>query len=115
MNELLSLLSAAVAYAMESPQNFVVVCGFVGWVGLFVQPLPKRTYAKPMPRKVGKRSTKRTNRKNRTVQPVKKAKPKKVKWAKPPKYTPEQLANIDRMFRKGRGENKFDNWAGVPL
>ena len=114
MNELLSLLSAAVSYAMESPQNFVVVCGFVGWVGLFVQPLPKRTYAKPHPRKGRKR--KATNRKTRTVQkPAKKAKPKKVKWAKPPKYTPEQLANIERMFRKGRGENKFDNWAGVPL
>ena len=114
MNELLSLLSAAVSYAMESPQNFVVVCGFVGWVGLFVQPLPKRTYAKPTPSK-GRKQKAATNRKNRTVQPVKKAKPKKVKWAKPPKYTPEQLANIERMFRKGRGENKFDNWAGVPL
>ena len=69
---------------------------------------------KPTPRKVGKRKP-ATNRKSRTVQPAKKAKPKKVKWAKPPKYTAEQLANIERMFRKGRGENKFDNWAGVPL
>lgn len=76
-------------------------------------PLPR--IAKPVA-KTAKRSTKRTNRKNRTVQKsAKKAKPKKVKWAKPPKYTAEQLANIERMFRKGRGENKFDNWAGVPL
>ena len=112
MNELLSLLSAAVAYAMESPQNFVVVCGFVGWVGLFVQPLPKRTYAKPMPRKVGKRSTKRTNRKNRTVQPVKKAKAKKetakkTEWTKPPIYTPADIFRIEEMFRRGRGEQAY--------
>ena len=119
MNELLSLLSAAVAYAMESPQNFVVVCGFVGWVGLFVQPLPKRTYAKPMPRKVGKRKAKRTTRKTRTVQTAKKAKPKKVKWAKPPKYTPRELENIENYYRKRDQRmrvDKNDNWGGgIPL
>jgi len=93
--------------------GWIALCGFFGPIIWMQNPLPR--IAKPVA-KTAKRSTKRTNRKNRTVQQsVKKAKPKKVKWAKPPKYTPEQLANIERMFRKGRGENKFDNWAGVPL
>jgi len=92
--------------------GWIALCGFFGPIIWMQNPLPR--IAKPVA-KTAKRSTKRTNRKNRTVQPVKKAKPKKVKWAKPPKYTPEQLANIERMFAKGRGENKFDNWAGVPL
>ena len=86
----------------------------IGFFVQFARPLPIQTYAKPTPRKGSKRKA-ATNRKNRAVQLVKKAKAKKVKWAKPPKYTPEQLANIERMFRRGRGENKFDNWAGVPL
>jgi hypothetical protein len=111
MNELLSLLSAAVSYAMESPQNFVVVCGFVGWVGLFVQPLPKRTYAKPTPSK-GRKQKAATNRKNRTVQPVKKAKAKKetakkTEWTKPPIYTPADIFRIEEMFRRGRGEQAY--------
>jgi hypothetical protein len=93
--------------------GWIALCGFFGPRIWMQNPVPR--IAKPVA-KTAKRSTKRTNRKNRTVQKsAKKAKPKKVKWAKPPKYTAEQLANIERMFRKGRGENKFDNWAGVPL
>jgi len=120
MNELLALISATISYAMESPQNFVVVCGFVGWVGLFVKPMERTVYkAKPTPRKGDKRKA-ATNRKTRTVQkPAKKAKPQK--WAKPPKYTPRELDEIENYYRKRDQRmrvNKNDNWAGygsVPL
>jgi len=92
--------------------GWIALCGFFGPIIWLQNPLPGK--AKPVV-KTAKRSTKRTNRKSRTVQKIKAKKAKPKKWAKPPKYTPEQLVNIERMFAKGRGENKFYNWAGVPL
>jgi len=92
--------------------GWIALCGFFGPIIWMQNPLPGK--AKPVA-KPAKRSTKRTNRKSRTVQKIKAKKAKPKKWAKPPKYTPEQLVNIERMFAKGRGENKFYNWAGVPL
>ena len=90
----------------------------IGFFVQFARPLPIQTYAKPTPRKGSKRKA-ATNRKNRAVQPAKKAKPKKVKWAKPPKYTPRELENIENYYRKRDQRmrvDKNDNWGGgIPL
>lgn len=96
--------------------NWILDTDWFWWgclIGFFVQfarPLPRQTYAKPMPRKGCKRKA-ATNRKNRAVQkPAKKAKAKETKkseWTKPPIYTPEQIFRIEEMFRRGRGEQVF--------
>lgn len=89
----------------------------IGFFVQFARPLPRQTYAKPIPRKGSKRKA-ATNRKNKPVQkPAKKAKPQK--WAKPPKYTPRELENIENYYRKRDQRmrvDKNDNWGGgIPL
>jgi len=120
MNELLALISAAVTYAIESPQNFVVVCGFVGWVGMFVQPMQKQAYIKPAPRKG--RKQKRAGKKSLQVQKTpKQAKAKKKGAAKPrytaPEPTPQQRVWYEDYLRRTRRTKGFENIIGgqVPL
>lgn len=84
---------------------------FLGFFVQFARPLPRQTYAKPMPRK-GRKQKAATNRKTRTVQLVKKAKAKKetakkTEWTKPPIYTPADIFRIEEMFRRGRGEQAY--------
>ena len=86
-------------------------CCLIGFFVQFARPLPIQTYAKPTPRKGSKRKA-ATNRKNRAVQPVKKAKAKKetakkTEWTKPPIYTPADIFRIEEMFRRGRGEQAY--------
>jgi len=88
--------------------GWIALCGFFGPIIWLQNPLPGK--AKPVA-KTAKHTTKRTNRKSRTVQKMKAKKAKPKKWAKPPKYTPEDIFRIEEMFRRGRGEQIKNVWA----
>jgi hypothetical protein len=98
----------------QGPQEFCVGCILPGFFGMFAQKLPtgrsfepKRTDRKAKP-KGRKPKTKRTIKKSLQV---KKPRPKSQSqiWATLPDYTDYQNANIERMFRVGRGETINDN------
>lgn len=83
---MIELLTQILRFAAESPQNALVVIGFVGAFGMFAPkiPPPVREQRRETPRNAKGRKA-RTARKNRAVQKPKKQKKEKPKgWFVPP-------------------------------
>lgn len=97
--------------------------GFLVWI--FGEEIKPQKYAGTGYKKKGRRKPKRTIKKSLQVRsPKKSASPKprttEKAWAKPPNYTPSELARIAELQRrvdKSRGVSFNDSWAGygVPL
>ena len=84
---MIELLTQILRFAAESPQNALVVIGFVGAFGMFAPkiPPPKASETKRETPRNAKGRKARTARKNRAVQKPKKQKKAKVKgWFEAP-------------------------------
>ena len=101
---MIDLLTCFLTFAFQSLENFTVCAGFIGMFGMFARPLPKQTYIKrttPKPRK--NKPPKRRKAKGETPRKTTKPKRQNPKVWQEPENTPERIARIEEMFRRGRG------------
>lgn len=107
---MIDLLTQYLNFMAQGPQEFCIGCIVPGFFGMFAQKLPTNRNFEPKSTgikakaKGRKPKQKRTARKNRVVQKPKQTQESAKSWAKPPTYTASEIANIERMFRVGRGE-----------
>lgn len=92
----MEILTYIINFAIESPQNGLVVLGFFGVFGFFAPELPKGKSKskgrKGRKAKMPKQNRARTVAKNATVQ-------KPRQWATMPPITPDYIARVERMLR----------------
>lgn len=95
----MELLTYIVNFAFESPQNGLIVVGFVGFFGWFAPPISTAPVKRTKRTNKGHKKTKRTKRTNTSV----KVKNRKTQWTKMHIPDAAEIYRVEEMFRRARG------------